>query len=59
MDTTQAIYATIQEQVEMLAKSNPSSKEAMNEEAAEAAKEKVSSYLTTVIWEYNFCFSNA
>jgi hypothetical protein len=45
LDTTQAIYATIQEQVEMLAKSNASSKEAMNEEAAEAAKEKVSSYL--------------
>jgi hypothetical protein len=45
LDTTQAIYATIQEQVEMLVKSNASSKEAMNEEAAEAAKEKVSSYL--------------
>jgi hypothetical protein len=51
LDTTQAIYATIQEQVEILAKSNPSSKEAMSEEAAEAAKEKVSSHLIMVIHE--------
>jgi uncharacterized membrane protein SirB2 len=36
------MYATIQEQVEILAKSNVSSKQAMNEEAAEAAKEKFS-----------------
>ena len=36
------MYATIQEQVDILAKSNVSSKQAMNEEAAETAKEKVS-----------------
>jgi hypothetical protein len=36
------MYATIQEQVEIFAKSNVSSKQVMNEEAAEAAKEKVS-----------------
>lgn len=40
LDATQTMYATIQEQVEILAKSNVSSKQAMNEEAAEAAKEK-------------------
>lgn len=39
------MYATIQEQVEILAKSNVSSKQAMNEEAAEAAKEKVSFHM--------------
>lgn len=40
LDTIQTIYATIQEQVDALAKSNVSSKQAMSEEAAEAAKEK-------------------
>uniref|UniRef100_A0A0D9VY08 Amidase domain-containing protein n=1 Tax=Leersia perrieri TaxID=77586 RepID=A0A0D9VY08_9ORYZ len=40
LDTIQTIYATIQEQVDILAKSNVSSKQAMSEEAAEAAKEK-------------------
>lgn len=45
LDTTQTMYTTIQEQVEILAKSNVSSKQAMNEEAAEAAKEKVSSFI--------------
>jgi len=41
------MYTTIQEQVEILAKSSVSSKQAMNEESAEAAKEKVSfSYCT-------------
>ena len=42
LDTIQTMYATIQEQVDILAKSNVSSKQAMNEEAAETAKEKVS-----------------
>ncbi|XP_044373339.1 outer envelope protein 64, chloroplastic isoform X1 [Triticum aestivum] len=51
LDTTQAIYATIQEQVEILAKSNPSSKEAMNEEAAEAAKEKGNSAFKEKQWQ--------
>uniref|UniRef100_A0A0E0KI15 Amidase domain-containing protein n=1 Tax=Oryza punctata TaxID=4537 RepID=A0A0E0KI15_ORYPU len=40
LDTIQTIYATIEEQVDVLAKSNVSSKQAMSEEAAEAAKEK-------------------
>jgi len=40
LDTIQTMYATIQEQVDILAKSNVSSKQAMNEEAAETAKEK-------------------
>uniref|UniRef100_A0A0E0D5F8 Amidase domain-containing protein n=1 Tax=Oryza meridionalis TaxID=40149 RepID=A0A0E0D5F8_9ORYZ len=40
LDTIQTIHATIQEQVDALAKSNVSSKQAMSEEAAEAAKEK-------------------
>ncbi|XP_044979917.1 outer envelope protein 64, chloroplastic [Hordeum vulgare subsp. vulgare] len=51
LDTTQAIYATIQEQVEILAKSNASSKEAMNEEAAEAAKEKGNSAFKEKQWQ--------
>lgn len=55
LDTTQAMYGTIQEQVEILATSNASSKQAMIEEAAEAAKEKVGSYLfVVIIWEYSF-----
>eukprot|EP00267_Zea_mays_P055840 XP_023155876.1 outer envelope protein 64, chloroplastic isoform X1 [Zea mays] len=37
---TQTMYTTIQEQGEILAKSSVSSKQAMNEEAAEAAKDK-------------------
>jgi hypothetical protein len=53
LDTTQAVYATIQEQVEILSKYNASNKEAINKEAA---KEKVSSYLITVIWKYTFVF---
>ncbi|KAL5211136.1 hypothetical protein ABZP36_006759 [Zizania latifolia] len=40
LDTIQTMYATIQEQVDMLANSNVSSKHVMSEEAAEAAKEK-------------------
>lgn len=50
LDTIQTIYATIQEQVDALAKSNVSSKQAMSEEAAEAAKEKVSSFLILMIF---------
>jgi hypothetical protein len=46
------MYATIQEQVEILAKSNVSSKQAMNEEAAEAAKEKVSFLMAHVCMMY-------
>jgi predicted signal transduction protein with EAL and GGDEF domain len=54
------MYATIQEQVEILAKSNVSSKQAMNEEAAEAAKEKVSFLIAYILLGCIFCyFSNS
>ncbi|KAK3146330.1 hypothetical protein QOZ80_3BG0264720 [Eleusine coracana subsp. coracana] len=51
LDTTQTMYATIQEQVEILAKSNVSSKQAMNEEAAEAAKEKGNAAFKEKQWQ--------
>ncbi|WVZ60231.1 hypothetical protein U9M48_010282 [Paspalum notatum var. saurae] len=51
LDTVQTMYATIQEQVEILAKSNVSSKQAMNEEAAEAAKEKGNAAFKEKQWQ--------
>ncbi|KAL6909507.1 hypothetical protein ACP4OV_001788 [Aristida adscensionis] len=51
LDTTQTIYAAIQEQLEILAKSNVSSKQAMNEEAAEAAKEKGNAAFKEKQWQ--------
>jgi len=51
LDTIQTMYATIQEQVEILAKSNVSSKQAMNEEAAEAAKEKGNAAFKEKQWQ--------
>ncbi|GJM96353.1 hypothetical protein PR202_ga13179 [Eleusine coracana subsp. coracana] len=51
LDTTQTMYAIIQEQVEILAKSNVSSKQAMNEEAAEVAKEKGNSAFKEKQWQ--------
>lgn len=51
LDTTQTMYTTIQEQVEILAKSSVSSKQAMNEEAAEAAKEKGNAAFKEKQWQ--------
>ncbi|TVU00832.1 hypothetical protein EJB05_53731, partial [Eragrostis curvula] len=51
LDTTQTMYATIQEQAEILAKSNVSSKQAMNEEAAETAKEKGNAAFKEKQWQ--------
>ncbi|PAN45453.1 hypothetical protein PAHAL_9G120400 [Panicum hallii] len=51
LDAIQTMYATIQEQVEILAKSNVSSKQAMNEEAAEAAKEKGNAAFKEKQWQ--------
>ncbi|XP_062214832.1 outer envelope protein 64, chloroplastic-like isoform X2 [Phragmites australis] len=51
LDTTQTMYATIREQVEILATSNVSSKQAMNEEAAEAAKEKGNAAFKEKQWQ--------
>ncbi|KAF8681938.1 hypothetical protein HU200_045391 [Digitaria exilis] len=51
LDTIRTMYATIQEQVEILAKSNVSSKQAMNEEAAEAAKEKGNAAFKEKQWQ--------
>jgi hypothetical protein len=59
LDITQTMYTTIQEQVEILAKSSVSSKLAMNEEAAEAAKEKVSFSLCHILVGCNFSNSYA
>ncbi|CAN6292205.1 unnamed protein product [Urochloa humidicola] len=51
LDTVQTMYATIQEQVEILAKSSVSSKQAMDEEAAEAAKEKGNAAFKEKQWQ--------
>lgn len=51
LDTIQTMYATIQEQVEIIAKSNVSSKQARNEEAAEAAKEKGNAAFKEKQWQ--------
>lgn len=51
LDTTQTMYTTIQEQVEILAKSSVSSKQAMNEEAAEAAKERGNAAFKEKQWQ--------
>ncbi|KAJ1293957.1 hypothetical protein BS78_01G109600 [Paspalum vaginatum] len=58
LDTVQTMYATIQEQVEILAKSNVSSKQAMNEEAAEAAKERGNAAFKEKQWQKAVNFYN-